>query len=192
MFNLPSLPCPAVLLSLSIPKATCWLCAAYSVSWNYRIPHTLNGSSFQSRWLCLFNHDHGEEETLVPSSYRIGCLIKWTFIISFTHPSPSSLPACMCVCSRIIFLMKSSGNEANHIRWMDRLTNRIKPVNWMHIVMANCYSIIKSRSWRGRRCSRATQEALTWEQTGMTNKRETKLQGHYTVLSLSSAPNNHF
>lgn len=26
---------------------------------------------------------------------------------------------------------------------MDRLTNPIKPVNWMHIVMANCYTIIK-------------------------------------------------
>lgn len=141
------------------------------MNWKHHVSHTLKGTSFQhfqSRGLCLFNHDHREEETLVPSSYGIGWLIKWTFIISFAHPSPSSLSACVCVCvcSRIIFLMKSSGNEANHIRWMDRLTNRIKPVNWMHIVMANCYSIVKSRSRRGRRCSQAAERSANMGANG--------------------------
>lgn len=117
--------------------------------------------------------------------------------MSFHHllhtslPLPTSLLVCMCVCSQIIFLMKSSGNEAKHIRWMDCLTNRIKPVNWMHIVMANCYSIIKWRCWRGWGRSEVAHAAPTWEQTGMTNKWERNPQASLS-LSPTQAPNNHF
>lgn len=135
----------------------------------------------------LSNHYHWEEETLVPSSYGIGSLMKWAFIVSSTHPSSFSSSVCVCLCSQIILLMKSSGNEANHIRWMDRLTNRIKPVNWMHIVMANCYSIIKTWSCRGWRCSEVAYAALTWKQIGMTNKWGRNLQAlcHARSLNLS-------
>ena len=44
----------------------------------------------------LSNHYHWEEETLVPSSYGIGSLIKWAFIVSSTHPSSFSLSVCVC------------------------------------------------------------------------------------------------
>lgn len=120
------------------------------MNWQYHIFHLLKPAFtfciISLNGFVLSNHYHWEEETLVPSSYGIGSLIKWAFIISFTHPSLLSLS--VCICSQIIFLMKSSGNDVNHIRWMDWLTNSINPVNWMHIVMANCYSIIKHPSWR--------------------------------------------
>lgn len=111
----------AVILSLSILKATlkaeindhvqaftagglstlAGLTVHPYMKWHYHIFYTREWVFFTSSIMSLdgfvlSNHYHWEEETLVPSSYGIGSLIKWAFIVSSTHPSSFSSSVCVC------------------------------------------------------------------------------------------------